>query len=95
MNNGPPSVSMPTRVVIGLGPRTYSAVSSVDDELDAHPYTTPDRNYSMTDDEKFDLDYGDVDFSFQDAAVGEVDEGIRLLSDKYRNNHAALDHEKL
>ena len=72
------SVSMPTRVVIGLGPRTYSAVSSVDDELDTHPYTTPDRNYSMTDDEKFDLDYGDVDFSFQDAAVGEVDEGIRL-----------------
>ena len=95
-SNGPPSVSMPTRVVIGLGPRTYSAVSSVDDELDAHPYISPGRNhnYSMTDDEKFDLDYGDVDFSFQDA-VGEPNEGIRLLSDQYSNYHAALNDDKL
>lgn len=97
MNNGPPSVSMPTRVVIGLGPRTYSAVSSVaDDELDAHPYNNQNRNpnYVMTDDEKFDLDYGDVDFSFQDA-IGEPDEGIRLLSDQHRNYHAAVDDDNL
>ena len=92
----PPSVSMPTRVVIRLGPRTYSTVSSVDDELVAYPYINPGRshNYGMTVDLKNDLDYGDVDFSFQDA-VEEPNEGIRLLSDQNSNCHAALDDDKL
>jgi hypothetical protein len=92
------SAPTPLKVVIGLGHRSYSAVSSVDDELDSnHPFhdgSTP--KYSMTDDEKFDLDYGHVDFSFQNE-VEESYEATRLLGEtrtttNYHSSMANDDH---
>lgn len=73
-------LSILPKEVVAKARRSLSAVSSMEADLDAFP---PSDKYGLTDDEKFDLDYGG-DFLFDTTIADENNdhETMRLLDEK-------------